>query len=83
MKIYKLFLLNGIKEKDRNKSFKKFVEINKYKYKIIYRNVMYPLHSIFRFRRYKYENLKIKLVCYNHIKYFPRIFHDLTIISLL
>ena len=78
MKIYKLFLLNGIKEKDRNKSFKKFVEINKYKYKIIYKNKIYPLQSIFQVKGNKIGYLKIKLISYNHIKNIPLIVYDLS-----
>ena len=44
-----------------------FVEKNKYVYKIIYKNKIYPLQSIFKIIDNKFEKLKIKLICYNYI----------------
>ena len=93
MKIYKLFLFNEDKYKFENeckdkyedlyeyedfeKNFENFVENNKYKYKIIYKNQIYPLQMIFQIKGNKIENLKIKLICYNHIKTIPEILNDL------
>ena len=45
---------------------KNFVEKNKYKYKIIYKNKIYPLQSIFNIIGIQAETSKFKLLCYNH-----------------
>lgn len=46
--------------------FEDFVEKNKYKYKIIYKNKIYPLQSIFNIIGIQVETAKFKLLCYNH-----------------
>ena len=53
-----------------------FVEKNKYKYRIIYKNKIYPLNSELEFKKDEIEDLKIKikLICYNNLSYI----HDKT-----
>ena len=46
--------------------FEDFVEKNKYKYKIVYKNKIYPLQSIFNIIGIQIETEKFKLLCYNH-----------------
>ena len=67
MKIYKLVYSN--ENKDRFRIFDPYlVEKNKYKYKIIYKNKLYPLKGIFNYIiDNKIEKLKIKLIYYNNI----------------
>ena len=43
-----------------------FVEKNKYKYKIIYKNKIYSFQSIFDIIGIQVETAKFKLICYNH-----------------
>ena len=82
MKIFKLFNWNEeddeyeIKDEYENKDeyedkfieklLEIFVEKNKYKYKIIYKNKIYPLQSIFNIIGIQVETAKFKLLCYNH-----------------
>ena len=49
------------------KVLKNFVEKNKYKYKIIYKNKIYPLYNFYQFIENKNNKLVVKLICYNHI----------------
>ena len=79
MKIYKLVYSN--ENKDRFRIFDpNFVEKNKYKYKIIFKNKLYPLKGLFNYIiGNKIEKLKIKLICYNHISDIHKIFHSLQI----
>ena len=87
MKIYKLIFLSeeddyyNYVDKAKNEDFEKylkyFVKMNKHKYKIIYNNKMYPLQSIFQIKENKIGKLRIKLICYNHIKNIPPIFTHL------
>ena len=77
MKVYKLFYSNDIKERTRI-SGQNFVEKNKYKYKIIYKNKIYPLQGIFKIIENKIEKFKIKLICYNHHPDIDKISYFLT-----
>ena len=93
MEIYKLIYLNeDIGEKSINKfifsnevegpiHFKKsnehFVKKNNYKYKIIYKNKIYPLQNISEIVYKKSEIIKIKLICYIHISDILKISGDL------
>ena len=54
-------------EEDFEKSMENFVKKSKYKFKIIYKNKIYPLKNIFKIIRNRLENLKIKLISYNYI----------------
>ena len=49
-----------------------FVKQNKMKYKIIYKNKIYPLQSQFEFMETKNERAKIKIMCYNDL---PNLFY--------
>ena len=88
MKIYKLFFVNEYKIEDYRdekehfeKSLKIFVEKNKYKYKIIYKNKIYPSQNSPKIEENKIGKLKIKLICYNRIKNILDIFFDLSMFN--
>ena len=53
-------------EEEEGICFEDFVEKNKYKYKIIYKNKIYSLQSIFNIIGIQVETAKFKLLCYNH-----------------
>ena len=53
-------------EEEEDIYFEDFVEKNKYKYKIIYKNKIYLLQSIFNIIGIQVETAKFKLLCYNH-----------------
>ena len=59
---------HGEMEEDIKKSLEYFVEKSKYKYKIIYKNKINQLQSLTQIIGNKMEKIKIKLMCYNHIK---------------
>ena len=68
-KIGSLVSSNESKEEEYEEediSFEDFVEKNKYKYKIVYKNKIYPLQSIFNIIGTQIETEKFKLLCYNH-----------------
>ena len=67
MKIYK-FVYSYYKQELLRIFDQKFVKENKYKWKIIHKNKMFPLQSIFRIIENKNEKFKFKLIYYNHIQ---------------
>ena len=78
MQIYKLFYSND-DVKYASIFQPNFVEKNKQKYKIIYKNKIYNLQNISKIIGDKNEKLKIKLICYNHIPGYNNIFRYLPV----
>ena len=92
MKIYKLFYSDEINDEEEmiddliysdednkeeyEKALKNFAEKNKYKYKILYKNKIYPLQNLFQFKGDKINKLSIKLICYNRILDFNKKFDE-------
>ena len=92
MKIYKLYLLNKDKKDEYEnevEDFEKYLEnfvkeskyIYKYKYKIIFKNKIYSLKSLFQIKGNNIGKFEIKLICYNHIKNISEIFSNLPIFN--
>ena len=59
-------LVSSNESKEEDICFEDFVEKNKYKYKIIYKNKIYLLQSIFNIIGIQVETAKFKLLSYNH-----------------
>jgi hypothetical protein len=59
-------LVSSNESKEEDICLEDFDEKNKYKYKIIYKNKIYPLQSIFNIIGIQAETSKFKLLCYNH-----------------
>ena len=57
------------------------VEGNKYKYKIIYKNKIYPIQDVFKIKENTGKKLKIKLICYKLIPDIDRIFSISSLLS--
>ena len=75
MKIYKKIYLYSNERYQEFELFEhNFAEKNKCKYKIICKNKMYPLQSILKFIENSNEELKIKIISYNHILGINKIF---------
>ena len=69
-------------EEEEYKTFEKselFVKNNKYKYKIIYKNKIFPIQSLFEIRKINIEKIKFKLISYNHISNLNKIQKELPI----
>ena len=54
-------------EEDFEKSKENFIKKNKYKYKIIFKNKIYPLQFIIKIMENNIEQLTFKLICYKNI----------------
>ncbi len=67
MKFFK-FIFSSKAEENKIKIFKPdFFNKIKYKYKIIYKNKIYPIQNEFKIPTNKDNKLKIKLICFNNI----------------
>ena len=67
MKIYKIIYTNDNKTKFKITE-PNFVEKNIHKYRIVYKNKIYSLQSIFNIIKNNGKKIKFKLICYNKIQ---------------